>query len=432
MHAYLALPLDIESGMAARLCRRVIVWGSIVFVALVAISAVATIKEVAIAEGEIATETPPVIVEHLEGGSIAELFVQPGDRVQKDQALAKIAPVAAEADLAQAQVRRAHLVLQRERLRALIDGRPPMFGELQDRYPGLALDQEKLFVAESKAVAAAAAAISAEVAQREQEIMAAEQQRDSLAAQIEINQQQATIREELLARGFTSQVAALETRAALEQVRADFAEALRTLTSAVRAIADARSRGAQTAAERAEVWSQDIARLSGEIAEIDQTILQVEDRVSRLIVRTPAAGRVQDVVPKGVGETLAPGDAIATIIPGNATLIADVRLNPDDVGHIAVGHRAEINVTTFDEAVFGTIDGVVKSVSPTTFPDPERGPFFSVRIALEDTTLRSAGGDVQLSTGMLVRAEILSGERSILRYLFKPIARAFDRAFNER
>jgi HlyD family secretion protein/adhesin transport system membrane fusion protein len=260
----------------------------------------------------------------------------------------------------------------------------------------------------------------------------AERERDSLAAQIEISRKQVAIRDELFNRGLSSQVSALEARAALERVKADFAAAQRSVTAAARAIADAQSRGAQKVAERSEVWSLEIARLSGEIAEIDQTIRQAEDRVTRLVVRTPSAGWVQDVMPKGIGETLAPGDPVAVIVPSDATLVADVRLNPDDVGHVAVGDPAEINVTTYDEAVFGTLNGMVQSVSPTTFPDQDRGPFFRVRVAIADTTLRSAGGDATLSTGMLVRAEILSGERSILRYLFKPIARAFDRAFNER
>lgn len=431
-HAYLALPLDIESGVAARLCRRVVASGSVVIAALVMLSAIATIKEVAIAEGEVTTETPPVIVEHLEGGSVAALLVKPGEWVEVGQALARIAPVAAESDLEQASIRRAHLVLQRERLRALIDGRLPRFGALQDEYPGLSLDQEKLHRAEAAAAAAAARAIDAEIKQRRNEMHAAERELESFATQIEINRQQVAIREELLSRGLTSQVVALEARAALEQVRSDFAGAQRSVTGAARAIADAQSRGAQARADRVEGWSLEIARLSGEIAEIDQTIVQVEDRVERLIVRTPSAGWVQEVVPKGLGETLAPGDAVVVIVPDDATLVADVRLNPDDVGHISVGDPAEINVTTFDEAVFGTLNGTVQSVSPTTFPDQERGPFFSVRVALSDTTLHAPSGSVTLSTGMLVRAEILSGERSILRYLFKPIARAFDRAFNER
>lgn len=431
-HAYLALPLDIESGVAARLCRRVVAVGSLVIAFLIGLSAVATIKEVAIAEGEIVTQTPPVVVEHLEGGSIAALLVKPGDWIEVGQPLARIAPIAAEADLEQANVRHAHLTLQRERLRALIDNRLPLFGNLQDEYPGLALDQEKLHRAEAAAVSAAAAAITAEIDQRKDEMEAAERELESLSTQIEINRQQSKIRDELLSRGLASQVAALEARAVLEQSRADHAAAQRSLTGAARAIADAESRGAQAMAERSETWSLEIARLSGEIAEIDQTIRQVKDRVSRLVVRSPSTGWVQEVMPTGIGETLAPGDPVVVIVPNDATLVADVRLNPDDVGHIAVGDTAEINVTTFDEAVFGTLNGIVQSVSPTTFPDQDRGPFFSVRVSLAETTLQSAGGDVSLSTGMLVRAEILSGERSILRYLFKPIARAFDRAFNER
>ncbi len=430
--AYLALPLDIESGVSALLCRRVVALGSLVFVALIVISAFAPIKELSIAQGEIVTETPPVVVEHLEGGSVDALLVEAGDRVEAGTPLARIAPLQAESDLAQAEVRSAHLTLQRERLRGLIDGRLPDFGHLQDLYPGMALDQEKLYRVEARAIATAAQAIAAEIVQRKDERRAAVHELESLKARQAINDEQVAIRDELLSRGFASRVAALETRAAREQTRADQAAAQRAVTAADRAIADAESRGTREAAERVEAWSLDIARLTGEISELDQSIRQAQDRVKRLLVRTPAAGRVQELLPKGIGEILAPGDAIAVIVPDDATLVADVRLNPDDVGHISVGDPAEISVTTFDEAVFGTLEGTVTSISPTTFPDPEKGPFYSVRVGLDRTVLTSPNADVSLSTGMLVRAEILSGERSILRYMIKPIARAFDRAFNER
>ena len=428
----MSLPLDIKSEYWRRFSARVLRMGCCVFVLLLLIAAFAPVREVAISEGQLVTEQPAIAVGHLEGGIVAEIFAEQGQVLEVGQSIARLSPRRAESDLEQVRTRRAFLVLQIERISAQLAGRPPNFGEAGESHPDIAANQAALHHAECEVYDAEIRAIDAEIRERALERDASAREVASILSRISIAQQQVDMQRSLRESGYATQTALLDAETKLENERAELATSEKSEISALRGIADAEARRSNLKAKRIEEWSVRLAELSAEEEELAQRLQGHADQVERLLIVSPIRGLVQEVTIRGSGEILSPGDRVATIVPVGERLLAEVKVLPNDIGHIEAGMTAEVTVTTFDKEVYGALSGVVASISPTTFESPQEELFYIVRLNIDRNTLSDGKAEYDLLPGMVVRAEILTGERSILRYLLKPLVRAFDRAFIER
>lgn len=428
----LILPLDIHTDQWARTCDRVMIYGSLLFIALIVISGVAPVREIAIAKGELITLDPPVIVQHLEGGIIANLAVREGERVSEGDELLRLVPLSAESSRSTFETRIAGLKLQRERLRAQLEERTPDFRRVAPGFDALAQDQIALYHSELAVLASSAAAFDAEAVERQAELLAAERERTSAIARVAISSEQMSMLQSLSSSGFSSRRAVLETHASLEEDRANVAAVERTLASAHRALADIDNRRAQAKTQVIEKWSREISVISAEIADIEHSLQKATDQVSRLNIRAPVSGIIHEISPKGSGEVISPGGQILTIFPTDSKIVAEVDIRPEDIGHIDIEYPAEIVVTAFDEGVFGRIGGVISFISPTTFESENGEPFYRGRIEIEKQEMRAGEDAFNVLPGMTIRAEILTGEKSVLQYIMKPIVSALRKSFRER
>lgn len=204
------------------------------------------------------------------------------------------------------------------------------------------------------------------------------------------------------------------------------------LKKALKAINEVRSALFGFDADVQKKLANERAQASSELAELKKTIAKHTDRVSRLLVRAPIRGIVQELVPKAVGQVIKPGDLIAKIVPLDQELIAEVQIAPDDIGHVKAGDKVELKISTFDPARYGRIKGRLKKVSATTFKTERGEPYYKGTITIENGFV---GADRQkniIMPGMVVSAEIVTGAKSLIRYLLKPVYRSLDVAFSER
>jgi membrane fusion protein, adhesin transport system len=156
------------------------------------------------------------------------------------------------------------------------------------------------------------------------------------------------------------------------------------------------------------------------------------DRVDRLDIRSPVAGLVQDLKVHSVGEVLAAGGIVARVVPVNDVLEAEVRIAPADVGHVHVGEQVRIKVSSFEYVRYGTIKGTISKISPTTFTDENGKPYYKSNVQLDRTYMGPGAGVNPILPGMVVQADIVTGSRTLIEYLLKPIYLALQDSFHER
>ena len=428
----LALPLDVESTRWKSISFGVIRFGCLFVLMLGVLASFTPMREVAIATGEITSEDPPVIVEHIDGGIVHAIHVRDGDVVRPGMNLITLVGTRARSELSVIDVRRAFLILQKERLSALLAGNVPNFERWLKSHPDLVRGQIALFEAEAMALKSEVAAIEAEIRERTAERDAAELDIASISKRIANADEQYQIHKKLFDKGLTTRERLLDHSSRLEKERSEFANAQMGASAAERAVGEANHRLASIKSKRVEEWTNKIAEISAKIAETDEAEKDVNAKVDRLVLTATRHGIVHEMSINSVGEVISPGEHIAQILPTSTATIASLKVAPSDIGHISVGSRVEMSVTTFDKQIKGALTGHVKKISATTFEGRDGEPHYTVSVAI--TASSKPGSKIlgDLLPGMVVHGEIITGEKSIMRYLLKPISRVFSEAFSER
>ncbi len=428
----LILPIELEDGrvpdifaqLAQVFCGLIIaaiIWGSF-----------AQIREIAVAEGEIVPIASVQKIQHLEGGQVEKVLVKEGAMVDAGAPLLQLRPVATESDFGQVQVRIAGLRLRHEALSAVLEGRKPDFGKTGEKYPALMAQQQEVYETRNAHIASQRGALAAKVAQREAEVPALEKERDSLKRQMEIQEEQRQIRQKLLDTGYTSRRAYLQSEASLEQVKSDYFATVGRLDTARQQLEEARNTLASTESEEREALMNERAKIAVELGELNEQLTKQQDRVDRLVVRAPVRGIVQELVQRAAGEVVKPGELVASIVPVDQSVVAEVRLRPADIGHVREGDKAEIKISTFDPNIFGIAKGKVTHISATTFQTERGEHYYKAVVALDQSYVGGSEHKRMIMPGMVVQADIVTGSKSFMRYMLKPVFRSLDASFSER
>ena len=288
------------------------------------------------------------------------------------------------------------------------------------------------FDAEQASVDAERRSAFSRIRQKRAEASAKRREAAGLSAEIKALEEQLSIREALFEQGSATRSSLLELKSSVAEAQSRILAVFGQAESAdIAAEALAQEIEQQAATRRAE-WARARTDAETELAELTPQIAKQYAVLSRLDVRAPVDGAIQSLEAATPGSVVPSGGLIATIVPKDDQLIAEVRVRPDDIGHIDVGGHAFVRVTTFDADAFGEIHGEVLKISPTSFESDNGDRYFLARLSLDHLTAEHGERQLQLAPGMMVQAEIKTGSKSVLKYLLKPVVRSLEHAFSER
>lgn len=425
---YLALPLELEDGRPARFYGRMMRYCVMGAIAAGAWAWMTPVRELAIAPGQIMPKGDVRAVQHLEGGVVAGVPVNAGDVVRKGDALVVLSDQQAANDLRQYQGREQAFSLQKQQITALLNSTTLDLRAVPAVNAALADAQQSVFATRLQSRVDETRSLQAKVDQRRSEIAATTKEIESNKRVVEIQQEYLDTRTLLFNKGLATRKDFLASQVA-EQAKTQQVMAEGRLSSLNDQLNEAASQLKAAEAAARKLWSEELARIEGEHGETRQSIAKLQDRVERLTVRTPVDGIVQFLMPRSAGEVVKPGDTIARVVPTEASLLAQVEVRADDVGHVKPGDHADVKVSTFDPSVFGKLQGRVVDVSASSFQRENGDYYFKATIALDNTRLN---GEMPVSTGMVVSAEIVTGAKSFAQYLLKPVYKTFGTAFSEK
>jgi adhesin transport system membrane fusion protein len=437
----LTRPLVLEDGRPPRLLVATLLTASGFVIAAIVWGAVTQVREVTVAQGQITPRGEVQTVQHLEGGIVAEIFVREGMTVAAQQPLIRLRPEGAISERDQFEARRTNLKLQLIRIEAQTRDEIPDFGPLAKEFPDLAVQQEKLYVSSVIQRRQEHATLEAKLAQKRGEIATLNSGLESARAQVEVQQELVSLQDNLQRAGLGARKSWLEAKYVLERAEGDIPNFEGKLAIARDAVIEAESSLAEADAKAMQKLSEERVKAAADLAETEQQLVKLADRFERLLIRAPSDGIVQELTPKSVGEVVRAGDPLARIVPTARELVAEVRIDPKDSGHIHAGADAEIRLLTFDSAIFGSVHGKVEFVSATTFnPPPGQGtagqnaaePYYRATIRLLQDHVSSGATRYPITPGMVLQAHIQTGSKSIIRYMFKPVFNSLDVAFKER
>jgi membrane fusion protein, adhesin transport system len=437
----LTRPLVLEDGRSPRLLVATLLTVSGFVVAAIAWGSLTQVREVTVAQGQIIPRGQVETVQHLEGGIVAEIFVREGMAVTALQPLIRLRPEGAISERDQFEARRANLKLQLLRIEAQSHEEIPEFGTLAKDFPDLAAQQEKLYVSSVIQRRQERTTLEAKLAQKRSEIATLNSGLESARAQVKVQQELVSLQDGLLKAGLGARKSWLEAKYVLQRAEGEIPNFEGKLASARDAVVEAESSLAEATAKAMQKLSEERVKAAADLAETEQQLVKLADRFERLLIRAPSDGIVQELAPKSIGEVVKAGDAVARVVPTARELVAEVRIDPKDSGHIHADADTEIRLLTFDSAIFGSVRGKVEFVSATTFnPTPGQAtpgqnaaePYYKATIRLLQDHVKSGAISYPILPGMVLQAHIRTGSKSILRYMFKPVFNSLDVAFTER
>ena len=438
----LTQPLALEDGRPPRILTTTVYSLSAFVVAAVAWAAITQVPELTIAQGQIIPRGEIQAVDHLEGGIVAEIYVHEGTRVTAQQPLVRLRPELAISERDQFEARRGSLKLQLIRLEAQRRDFEPDFGDLALQFPDLAAEQEKLYVSSVMQRHQETRSFSDRMAQKRDEIATLSSELETARAQVTVQRELLLMQDNLLKSGSGSRKNWLEAKFLVQRAEGEVLDLQNKLATAKDALSEAESNLREAEAKALQKLSEERAKAASDLAETEQQLVKLVDRSNRLLIRAPSDGIVQELVPKSIGEVIRPGELVARIVPTDRELVAEVRIDPRDAGHIHVGDEAAIRLATYDSSIFGEVRGKVEYMSASTFSPPpgqpipqgqnSAEPFYKATIRLLQDHVSSGVLSYPITPGMVLQAHIKTGSKSIIRYMLKPVFNSLEVAFSER
>lgn len=391
------------------------------------------LEEVARAPGEIIPSGQNKVVQHLDGGAIASINVEEHMLVQQGQLLLRLDGTQALADLRQMEARLVSLRLRDERLRAFAESRKPDFGSLAGDYTDLLANQKEIYRTQSDTRTSTISILDRQIEQRLRRILQLQQLLASAKEQQVLTGELTNMRDDLGSRKLVNRSVILETRRAKVTADSEVERLTREIEVVNQELGEVRNRRVDTLNQLRRDALAEMGAVGAEMAEVEETIQRLQAKVDRLDVLAPNRGYVQDLKVQTVGQVVQPGALLMQIVPDDAPLEAMIRISPKDIAYVKVGQPVKLRVTSFDYARFGFARGTLSKMTASSITEAVDGkPYYRAWVKLTQPYVGDEPGRYPLQTGMSVEAEVLTGQKTLIAYLTKPVTDVISRSFRER
>jgi membrane fusion protein, adhesin transport system len=178
------------------------------------------------------------------------------------------------------------------------------------------------------------------------------------------------------------------------------------------------------------VARSELSETNAKLNALSEGSTALEDRVKQTEIRSPVNGTVKQLKINTVGGVVQPGKDVIEVVPSDDALVLEARVLPRDIAFLRPGQKALVKFTAYDFATYGGLEATLEHISADTVIDEKGNAFFLVRVR----TLATSIGAQQfpIIPGMVAEVDILTGKKSVLSYLLKPILRAKAKAMTER
>lgn len=411
-----------------------LVWIFLVLVvAFVSWASLATIDEVTRASGKIIPSHQIQKVQYLEGGIVAEILVREGDFIKKNQPLIKIDNVGFKTRFQESKIRLFELKAKAARLKAQIDGKKISFGKVAKKeFSEIVKHEKSLFKSSMAQLKQKIDILNEQLKQRKNEILEAENKKDELSHRYKLINEEIDMTQPLVNRHLLSEVEILKLKRQASKMNGDIEAIILSLPRLKSKISEARKSIKEARLGFSNKAKKEYNEVISEIARIEQTQALLKDKVYKTVLRSPVDGTVKQLLANTVGGVIHPGSDIIEIVPLEDSLVSEVKVRPSDIAYLHLNQEAIVKFSAYDFSIYGGLHGKVIHISADTITNERGESYYLVRIETDSSFLGSAEKPLKIMAGMTVTVDILTGEKTILDYIMKPIFKAKENALRER
>lgn len=416
----------------------VVVAGVCTFLVLALIwASLAEVDELSRAQGRVIPSGKTQVIQSAEPGVVAEILVRSGEQVRRGQQLIRLDDTTTSSSAGEVEARVRALRAQVERLRTEYESPGNLVydcpAEIEMAAPEICANESNLLKVRADSLARNKDVLLQRVEQRRRELSEVKSNRARLETASALASENLNMLKPLADQGLVAQTEFISAQRDVNDLEGQQAAAVESIARLEAALSEAELQVQQADLQfRQEALSELTLRLA-ELASAEEVLRGAADRVLRTEIRSPVDGIVNSLEVNTIGAVVAAGERLLDIVPVSDTLLVEARLKPSDVAFVLPGQKANIKLTAYDFSIFGGLTGEVQNVSADSIVDPEtRETYYLVLVRAESSTLRYRDQDLPILPGMVTDVEILTGKKTILQYLLKPINKARDEAFRER
>ncbi len=392
----------------------------------------AKVEEVTRGEGKVIPSRQLQVVQSLDGGVVSQILVREGEVVEAGQLLLKIDETRATSGVRENAAQGFALRARQARLRAVAEGTrfdPPKVGRNDAEEQRIVEEERRLYESRMSELNTMLAINQQQLAQRQQELAEMRARKAAAERALELNQQELNQTRPLLATGAVSQVDILRIEREISRARGDSEQAGAQIQRVQAAIGEAQRKIQETELAFRNDARKELADVMGRINALSEGAVALTDRVDKSQVKSPLRGRVQRLHANTIGGVVQPGKDIVEIVPLDDTLVLEARVHPRDIGFIVPGQPATVKFTAYDFSIYGGMDATVENISPDTITDERGNAYYLVRVR---TRQASFGEKLPIIPGMTAEVDVLTGSKTVMSYLLKPVLKAKSYALSER
>jgi adhesin transport system membrane fusion protein len=391
------------------------------------------IEEVARGDGRVITQSQVQVITNLEGGIIAEILVREGDTVSKGDPLIRIDPTRFEAAFKEGAQSALGLKARIARLNAEANRTafrmPP---EVVKDSPTIAERETSLYRARQSELTNKVVVLRQQLVQRESELKELQSRAERLAEQLVLVEREVAITAPLVKRGVVSEVELLRLERDQSRTRTELEQARLAMPRVSASIDEARAKLVDAEVTFRSQAAGELAQVQAELAKVAEQIPALEDRAARTVVRAPMDGVVKTIPNRTIGGVVQPGSPMLEMVPREDSLLIETRLRPTDIAFVQVGQRALVKITAYDYSIFGGLEGKIEHVSADSIVPQQGEPYYLAHVRTAANAIEFQEKKLSISPGMLASVDVITGKRSVLHYLTKPINKARQQALTER
>ena len=403
--------------------RLIIVASAIAFALFLLWASLAQVDEVTHGQGKVIPSSKAQLIQAAEPATVQELMVRSGQRVRSGQLLARLDDTQSASELGQIEAETSSLQQRAARLQAEGTGGAASLGG----------DEATLSAVRRQALSSRVAALRASAEQRRREAAEANATISSLSSSLALAQKQVSMLEPLAAKNIVPQTELLTARREVVDIQGRIAAAREQANRANAAVSEALSQANEAQFSFRQEALNERSQVATKIAVNEESLRGARGRLGRMELRSPVDGIVNDVQVTTIGGFVQAGQKILEVVPMGDKLLVETRVKPSDIAFIKVGDKAMVKVTAYDFSIYGGLQGRVVQISADSIYDEvEKEAYFNVIVETERSFLTSAGRRLPITPGMMTDTQIITGRKSILSYLLKPVLKARSDALRER
>lgn len=405
---------------------------SVVFVTLLIWAGFATVDEVTRGEGKVIPSRQLQVIQSVDGGVVEEVFVEEGSQVKEGDVLVRIDPTRFVANFQENSVRVFALRAKVERLNALINAHPyqPDFdAQLNAEQLQVLTREQSYYVSAMRELEQRLNIARDQLSQRQQELSETQARIGAAQQAFRMSNQELQVTKPLLQSGAVSEVEILRLQRDTAAAQGELNQAVARARQINSSIQEAQGRIQEVQLTTNNQWQAELSEASSTLSSIEKSVDGLADRVKFAEIRSPVNGTVQRILFNTIGGVVQPGNAVLEIVPEGNELVIEGKIAPSDIAFLRPGLPVTIKFHAYDYAIYGGMSATLQHISADTITDERDNTYYLVRAVAHDPEFAK---NLSIIPGMTTQVDVLTGKKTILSYLLKPVLRAKANALTER